>query len=226
MPDYTGTRFPLMTQGGFSPSDLGGGKIWYRYDKGITIATGASQWDDQFSEGNHAKQATGADQPLVQSDGSLLFDGISQFLKADAFTFVQPETVYILVNQKTWANNDNYIFDGNAVAKGIIYQLNSTPENTAYAGTNLSDISPVLDTYNILTAVFNGASSVLQLNNDTPVEGDAGANDMGGFTLGSAGDGGSRWANIQVKEVAGYSGAHDAVTRARMIQYLSEVGKI
>lgn len=225
MPNHVGTRFPLMTQGDFSPSDVGGGKIWCRYDKGITIATGVSQWDDQFSEGNHLKQATGLDQPSQESDGSVLCDGIRQFMKADAFTWVQPETIYLLCRLVTWTNLDR-LFDGNVGDSTIIWQNGTTPGLKSYSGTSSAeDNGLAVGVYGVLTAVFNGAAGVFQINNNTANTGDYGTNDSDGFALGARANG-ANFANIQVKELVGYSNAHDAVTRARMIQYLSGIGGI
>ena len=209
---------------GFAPSDLTGLKLWTRFNQGITVTgSGVSQWDDASGEGNHIKQATDTRRPSKEADGSILFDGVDNFLKADAFTLVQPETVYLLIKQIMWTLDD-YFFDGNSVVTGSVHQLSTTPGIKAHAGTYSSQNNDlVLGAYGVISVVFNGASSVLQVDNNTPTTGNFGASNMGGFTLGAAGNA-LVPSNIQVKETLVYSTAHDAATRSKVIAYLSNAG--
>ena len=212
-----------LPQFGFLPSDLTGLKLWTRFNQGITSdVNGVSQWDDVSGEGNHLKQATDTNKPSKEVDGSILFDGVDNFLKADAFTLVQPETVYILFKQVTWTSGDRP-WDGNSVASTTLFQTGTTPSLSLFAGATVAEVDLTLDTYGIVSSVINTTSSVLQLNNDSPVTGNTGTNDMGGFTLGAR-ESAASFADIQVKEVLIYSTAHDAATRAKVIAYLSNVG--
>ena len=207
---------------GFLPSDLANLELWTRFNQGITVTgSGVSQWDDVSGNGNHLKQGTDTNRPSKEGDGSILFDGVDNFLKADAFTLVQPETVYILFKQITWTSG-NRTWDSGA-ASTTLFQTGTTPSLSLFASATLAEVDLTLDTYGIVSSVVNGASSVLQLNNDSPITGNAGINDMGGFTLGAR-ENASSFANIQVKEVLVYSVAHDATTRAEVISYLSSVG--
>ncbi len=207
--------------GGFSPSDLANLELWTRFNSGITESSSlVSQWDDVSGNANHLKQATGTNQPTVQGDGSILFDGVDNFLKADAFTLVQPETVYILFKQITWTSGDR-AWDSGA-ASTTLFQTGTTPSLSLFASATLAEIDLTLDTYGIVSSVVNGASSVLQLNNDSPITGNTGTNDMGGFTLGAR-ENAASFAHIQVKEVLIYSEAHDAATRAQVIAYLQSI---
>ncbi len=202
---------------------------WYRYGIGITVTgSGVSQWADQSGNDRHLTQGTDASRPAPQSDGSILFDGVDDYLKADPFTLNQPETVYILY-KTTWANNA-YVFDGNANNLGALNQTNFSvaPNVRIYA----SGASPAVDgtgppngVYGVQACVFNGAGSVLQLNHETAATGDVGASNMGGFTLGKAGIA-SIYSNITVKEVILFPAAHDAATRASVIRHLMVVGRI
>jgi hypothetical protein len=76
-----------------------------------------------------------------------------------------------------------------------------------------------------VASVFNGASSVIQINNNSAVTGDVGAGDMGGFTLFARGDA-TNPSNSQCKEVIIYAAAHGDTTRARVISYLMAVGAL
>ncbi len=221
----SGNMSSLPQFGGFLPSQLANLELWTRYNQGITeTGSGVSQWDDQSGNGNHLKQATGTNQPTMQADGSILFDGVDNYLVADAFTLVQPETIYLLFKQVTWTGND-YIFDGNSAEGGVLRQqpAGASPQLAIYAGTALATNSDLtLDTYGVAAVVFNGASSVLQVDNGTPLEGAAGAANMGGFTLGRRATA-ANFSNIQVKEALIYSVAHDAATRAQVITYLQGI---
>ena len=213
--------------GSFSPKDLGNLELWCKWNQGITVTgSGVSQWDDQSGNGNHLKQATDGNRPAKQSDGSILFDGVDNFLKADAFTLNQPTTVYLLGKQVTWTDQD-YIYDGNTLLGGSCRQLTATPNIRQHAGVlSGNNTDWVLDTDAVVTSVFNSTSSLLQVNNETAITGDAGTNNMGGFTLGVRGDLISGWSNIQVKEVIIYSVAHDANTRTKVVNYLGAKGEL
>jgi len=208
---------------GFLPSDLANLELWTKFNSGITVTgSGVSQWDDVSGNGNHLKQAPDTNRPSEEVDGSILFDGVDNFLKADAFTLAQPETIYLLGKQVTWTSNDT-IFDGNATNTGRLYQTGVTPQILCYAGASGATITSfTLDAYAVLTTIFDHDNSLneLQLNNDAPATDTAfGTADMGGFTLGVNG-GGAGHSNIQVKEIIIYSAAHDAATRAKVIAYL------
>ncbi len=209
--------------GGFLPSSLPNLELWTKFNSGITVTgSGVSQWDDQSGNSNHLKQATDADRPSKESDGSILTDGISQFLKADAFTLVQPETIYILGKQVAWGNN--WIFDGNTLNSGVLFQQTATPQVSIYAGTAVAQNTDwAVGVYEALAAIFNGASSSFKVGSNAETTGNASANNMGGFTLGTKGDASASFSNIQIKEVLIYSEAHDAATRSQIIGYLQSI---
>ena len=199
---------------------------WFRFKLGITSAASAvSQWDDLSGNGRNLEQATGTNQPALQSDLSILFDGVDNFMKCDAFTFNQPETIYILFKQITWAVFER-VFDGNALNTGGMFQNGSTPLLGFHAGITVAAGGLTLGSYGAVATVFNGASGVLQVNDEAPTTGDAGAANMGGFTLGANGDTTADWSHVQVKEVILYAAAHDATQRARVISYLSAIGDL
>jgi hypothetical protein len=196
---------------------------WFRFGQGITSAGGlVSQWNDQTTNARHLKQATGTNQPALNADGSILFDGVDNFMKCTAFTLNQPETVYVLFQQVTYTGG--FVFDGNALDAGEVLQQGSSPELRMFAGTLLPSITSLaVGVYGILVCVFNGASSSFQHNLNSPTTGNCGAANMGGFTLAAKGDN-TVWGNIQVKECIIFAGAHDAATRTLVIGYLASVG--
>jgi len=206
------------------PSELPNQKLWTRFNQGITVTgSGVSQWDDASGNGNHLKQGADTNRPSKEGDGSILFDGVDNFLKAGAITWNQPETVYLLFDQVSWTTSDG-IFDGNADLSMLLNSVTLTPRLSLFAGTanDPETDSAVVGSCVALCEVFNGASSVVQVGSTTRATGNPGASNAGGFTLGRRA--GAASSNIQVKEVIGYSTAHDAATRAKVIAYLSNVG--
>ncbi len=224
-------RFPKSTASRpiFLPSDLAGLKLWCKFNSGITVAgAGVSQWDDVSGNDNHLKQGTDTNRPSKESDGSILFDGVDNYLKADAFTLVQPETIYLLFKQVTWTYL-NRIFDGNILDSGMVFQTSTTPSLTSWAGAGgavTADLA--VDTYGAMAVGFDHDNSlnIIQINNNTPsIDTVFGTSDMGGFTLGANGSN-LQFGNIQVKEVAVFSKAHDADTRLQMTAYLAQIGSL
>lgn len=203
---------------------------WFRWGVGITEAgAGVSQWDDQSGNAVHLKQATDTNRPAKQADGSILFDGVDNFLKCDSFTLNFPETVTLLFNQVSWTSND-YIFDGNTDNSGALSQKNggASPELSSFQNgpaTPYGTINgPAVGTYGIVTCVFNAGNSMFYLNNAAPTTGSGGVLNMSGFTLGRAGASGI-YANIQVKEAI-VRNVSDARLRLLDLRYLASVGGI
>lgn len=195
---------------------------WFRFNSGITDSAGAvSQWDDASGNARHLKQATATNQPAKQGDGSILFDGVDNYLKCDAFTLIQPETIYLLGKQVGYTAIDT-VMDGNTVNTLRLFQSGASPAVVLNAGSGdvASNSNWTLNTYATVAVVLNGASSLIQVNATTATTGNPGAGNMGGFTLGAGGNS-TAFANIQVKEVAIYSVAHDEATRAQVIAYMN-----
>lgn len=179
-----------------------------------------SLWGDKSGNGNDLVQATETNRPLWSADG-ILFDGVDNFMKAAAFTLVQPEFIYIVFKQVTWTNGD-YILDGNGTNVGYLRQLGVTPELQAYAWTaSANDSNLSLNTYGIARVQFNGASSTFQINENTQITGNFGAANMGGFTLGSRGDN-STFGNIEVKEVIVRNTDDDTYKNGTIYNYLAD----
>ena len=213
-----------VSNSGWFPTSLGGLVAWYQFNTGITVTgAGVSVWTDQSGNSNHLLQATDTNRPAKQSDGSILFDGVDNYLKTVAFTLNQPTTVYFLGKQVTWTTSDKLI-DGDSYQVAAINQTGSSPGLRIIAGLEAAaNDNLALDTYGVISAVFDGASSLLQIDNTTPTTGDAGTSNAGGITLGAAGNN-LQFAHTQIKEVVIYSVAHDASTRRQVIDYLSNVG--
>ena len=166
---YLVQQSPQQGPAGLSPA------AWFRYGIGLTDAGGGlcSQWNDQSGNGRHLKQATATNQPAIQTDGSVLFDGVDNFMKCDAFTLNQPETVYVLGKWVVWASDARWI-DGDGSSTGMFQGITATPQIRVATGAGSTAIvSPTVGAYVVLAGVFNGASSLIQLNSGAPATGDA-----------------------------------------------------
>jgi len=146
---------------------------------------------------------------------------VDNFLKTAGFTFNQPETVYVVFKAITFTDGDT-ILDGNAGNDLRLFQVDPEPGISGFAGSQFgTGAGPVTGVYGVVCAVYNGASSLVRVNNEAPVSGDSGASNGSGFTLGCFGNGATAFANIQVKEVILYSGAHTTAQQNAVINYLS-----
>lgn len=196
---------------------------WYRFRRGITNASGCSNWADMSGNSRPLLQATASKRPTLLSTGELVFDGSSMTMAA-AFTLPQPCTIYMLFRQIGWTSG-NIILDGNT-GTAKVTQSSGTQGLVANAGSALSAGTAIgINSYGVLCVIFNGTSSVYQSAGGGPsvtVTGDAGSNTPGGITIGSDRSG-TNPANIGVREVAVYSAAHDATTRLGMLRYFAKI---
>lgn len=218
----------LLTKGQGAPGPneiLGlGPAAWFRFN--IGVAADGSQWDDASGNARHLLQATATNRPAKQANGSLLFDGVDNFMRTAPFTLNQPFTEYLLMQQVTWGSN-RYFSDGATLNSTILGVGGAVvePQFEMFAGANAATNGNLaVNTYAVVVAVFNGASSLDRVNNTTEVTGNAGANNAGGFTLGGGGDVAANFSNIQVKEVILFASAHTKAQRDLVVQYLATLG--
>lgn len=163
--------------------------------------------------------STGAKPATVVKSPQLLGDGTNHKMATSNFTLDQPFTDYIVARQITWTSGD-FLSSGTAGAAGIT-QRTGTPKIGLDAGSGAADnADATLGTKCVITAVFNGASSSLQVNNGTATTGNPGAGNPGGLSLFSD-NAGANYGNAIVWERIVFSAAHDATTRLLVQQYLS-----
>ena len=146
--------------------------------------------------------------------------------KAIAFAFVQPEFIYFVGKEITWTDNDS-IFDGNVSYSGAYFQRNVSPTHRVYAGNTVDYIpAVVLNNDYILRLLFNGVNSSIQINQLAVKNDNFGAANMGNFTLGSIGSGGSNWSHIQVKEIILRRTADNAAIQTSIYNYLKNINSV
>lgn len=194
---------------------------WYEALLEYMTLNGAdiSQWNDKSGNSNHLLQAVASAQP-PWSTGGIVFNGSTEYMK-DTFTLIQPEFIYMVFKQITWTAND-VILDGAAASTGKMQQVDDTPDIEVYAGlASAADSNLALDTWGIARVLFNGASSKFIIDDNTPVTGDFGSDDMGGFTIGAAATG-VLPSNIRVKEIIIRSVADGATNEGLIYNYLKD----
>lgn len=199
---------------------------WFRYGDGITSAGGlVSAWADQSGNARPLLQATGTNQPTLEADGSITFDGVDNFLQCGAFTLNQPVTYYLLANPVTDTSGDRF-FDGGAAGAAVILAQDGAGGISVNAGAAFGGNLFPTGAYAVVAVVVNGASSSIQVNTVAPITGDAGANNPAGFTMGSSRNGTTQFVNARYKEAIVFPAAHNADTISRVIRYLSQVGQL
>jgi hypothetical protein len=185
------------------------------------IDTSVSRWNDLLGSGHDLIQATGNAQPKWYSDG-ILFDGIDDSLKTAAFTYVQPEQIYMVAKQITWSQYDS-IFDGNTNYSGNLTQDVGGSPNIALwvvGGSQIGGNPLPLNSYGIIKVLISGANSKIQVNKNGIATGNLGTGNMGGFTLGTYG-GGTYSSNIKVKEIILRNIVDNTINETTIYNYLS-----
>lgn len=194
----------LMSKPPF-PSGLKDGKTagWYDFTDLFYVSRDiynfVSQVRDKSGNFRHFNQLIVNAQPILGVDG-ITFDGVNDFLKTDPFTLNQPEIIYAVFKENTWTDLDT-ILDGNAGNTMRLYQRTASGTLRILTGTsNVDNNTSVVNTFQIVTAMFNSTNSFLQINNRTKVAGNAGTGNAGGLTVGGSNITGN-YANVTFKEL-------------------------
>lgn len=211
-----------------APNTMPNLAAWFVGGVGITSAAGAiSQWNDQSGNGRHLVQATGASQPALQADGSILFDGVDDSLATGSLSIALPITCYLLLQQVSWTGTE-WLFDafGETNSQGVA-QVTASPTikvTRGGVGSFATGVSLSTGTYGVVAfEIIDATNLLLQLNKGAAITGTLSSfENVAKLHLGADGNG-FTFSNIQVKEVILFSVAHDATTRAGVIDYLNRV---
>ena len=213
----------MRVGGAFSPLDIAGLQLWLDGSDIATLFQDSAKTTpvtadgdvvgamaDKSGNGRDLLQATTANKPLyktaIQNGLSVVrFDGTDDKLGPTVFTLNQPFTIVMVINQITWTDLD-YISDGGTDTTTAIHLRTITPTIAMYAGSISCDNTGLtVGSFGILRALFNGASSVSEVNNNTEQTGNVGAANAGGFTIGRVTTSPSRHPNIEIGEVVIYN---------------------
>jgi hypothetical protein len=126
-------------------------------------------WYDQSGNSNNATQATAASQPKIVSAGSLLneldFDGTSHRLDIDfGSNLSQPNSIFMVHQSGTTLGEKNDFFDelGTTGQRTLLDQTGSNYR--IFAGSSATSSLSSDTNKNLITAIYNGASSILAKN--------------------------------------------------------------
>ncbi len=181
---------------------------------------GSASWVSSTGETWTVNTSGGKPAYIVGKPG-LLGDGSAFYMKTAPYTANQPTWRVIIARVLAWSAG-NYLTDGNAATTAAIIQTTGTPQLNISAGSSVAGNSGLaLNTDGIITVVFNGASSLLQIGNGVPTTGNAGAGNAGGLTLFAKSDG-TVPTNMIVRGVADFSVAPTAADISRVVQYFGK----
>lgn len=163
-------------------------------DRGISTATGVSQWNDQSGNSRHLPQAAGGSQMAYTLGGrnrtaDIVADGSNDFFSPVSFTLNQPFMVFLglKVNTLTAAGGKDCIWDG-FTAGSTVASVDTSPKTDVFAGADFSTTEQIgSGNFDLLEVLYNGASSYLKRGpyGVLKASGNPGANNAGGFTLGA-----------------------------------------
>lgn len=225
-----------------APSTVAGNYAYYRSDMGMpndgVTLTGTSHpspsaWVNQSDpSGLTDYEALSGRQPGYTAAGPngkpaiVWADGTDKWIGHDnpvGFPSA-PFAYFILVRALAWTNN-RYIWSSANTGHSMMLQNGSTPIIQPFSGAFGTGIALPIGDWVILTAIYNGASSVLQINNDAQVATNPGANNtpiatvLGNFDLL-----GSNSANFELAAMIIHTGVPDAAARTAYKTWLAWYG--
>ena len=122
--------------------------------------------------GNHLCTARQTSYPNSKPvDG--VFDGVDDFMKTTPISISHPYSVYIVLQNPTYTQ-DSYIFSSN-YPQGELRQRYYSPDLSIRANSYIQGNGDLpLNTWGVVRAFFNGASSKLQVDENAALTGDVG----------------------------------------------------
>jgi len=197
------------------------------YSSGTTLAAvdgTIGVWGDSTTNGYDATQSTGAKKPLLKTVtpyNVVRFDGSDDCLRSGAFALPQPFTVYAVAKM---SGNSTRLYDGNTVNEGFLTQTEgATRTRLIYAGSATACESEGSSVPDVLTMVFNGASSLIESGRRNKVIGNPGSGGWAAGCLlgGAGGENAGFFAAADFYEFVVYPTAHTITQRNQMRAYFA-----
>lgn len=217
---FTWQIFDLVTAQPFNPRNYDQYTIaLYDADLGLSDTL----WEDKKNSYDFTLTGT----PTITSNAinghdALLLDGVNDRGTTLTMGLAQPFTYYIVFKQVSWTDGEHIIGGTNSTTSGTLIQSTSSPNFGGSAGSpsGLTNDLPI-GTYGVVTAVWNGASSLIQVNDSTAITGDFGASNPAGIIIGDR-PSGSRNSNIEIAYIVIRNTADDSSTRTLFKNFLIE----
>ena len=153
-----------------------------------------SIWEDQIG-GYDVLQATGANQPTAKRDilnhRAVWRFATNDYFQSAAFTAIpQPATIFVVNKHNATIKTDEKYFDG--IASGNRWSFGheaTTGKGSLFAGSGILSAADLGTSFNVLTAIINGASSFIYKNGTQVATGAAGSHTLTGYSIGARYDG-------------------------------------
>jgi len=209
----------------FDPQSISGLKVWLKADAlALSDNSLVATWTDSSGNGLDAT-ASGSSKPTfktaIQNGLPILrFDGVANKITTPALSLTEPNTVFLMGKQTSKATEGRFLDTPTGPGRQLL-GLNASGFFDLYAGSaSLNDSTDHSGAFIVLSAVFNGASTIGYLNGTQAVSGNPGT----GYTsLSSAlvgSDGGSSFLTGDMGEVLIYDSALSAGNRQSVESYL------
>jgi hypothetical protein len=220
----------------FTPLSLSGLAAWWDFSDLFTLfqdsaRTTAASADadpiggvtDKSGNGRHLSQSTSTKRLALKfaiQNGRVVVrgDGVDDFLQV-AFALNQPVYIAAVLQQRSWSAGSR-LWDGATSGTTQLLQAGTTPNLRAQTTAALNSASLAVGAFGIIEVLYNGASSILRVNNNADVTGDAGASNAGGLTLGNRGAGDAA-AAVDFGEVVVLSAVPSDAQRLSLRNYLN-----
>lgn len=156
---------------------------------GVKGTTNASDLYSITGVASDKAQTTGSRQPFIKLNDlngrtRLSTDGFSTSIHTGPLAIAQPQTnVYMGVEQESWTSPD-HLSSGINAGSGVVFQSGITPDLKMFSGVlSSADSNAPVGTPVSLRALFNGAASETQIDNNAAIVSDAGTDVTGGSYL-------------------------------------------
>jgi len=212
----------------FDPSNIG--SLWQDSARSIRVTADGDRvgaMDDLSGNANHLLQATAGLRPTYKTDGTkhwIETTALNRWLQALGYTKSQIWDRMSGVQQVSWANSAN-IFYGGTGPQGTLQQIGTTPSIAIYNSGYMQVTGESLATDMRIYERYNGATSIVQVDEDSEITGSTGlTTDSVGLTL-FASNGGTVSADAKcyglIERVGGFTTAERAAAAAWIDQRIS-----
>jgi len=198
---------------------------WFNTSLGVISTPVVSSWFDTLTGGLIDLAHTVTGNPTLVADQlngypAIVFDGSDVLQGALGATYSQPNTIIIICTNPI-ANYD-FIIDGldTNTTHGIQWTCAAAYRMKAPTNKTVGSLTPRAVRFNILSLVYNGASSVFRQNGVAGIIGNVGTDDLTGLTLGGRFDGANK-GNISVTDVIIVDGQLVTTALERIEQYFN-----
>lgn len=215
-------NLPLFDDNAWTPADASE-TLLLQFDPNDPPTSSA--WNDQSDNNKDISFFNTPTTGTVNGNTTIILDGINQYGQTGAYASLQqPLTIYLAIKVLTYAA-DKTIIDGSNGGVGNQcrwYMTGDSPKYSFYGGAGLASFNTDLtDGWHIVRIIHNGASSSTRLDENSPLAGDAGANNMSQFLLGRYGYGAGQYPNIEIACILVYAGSVSAGTDTKAMKYIN-----